>query len=50
MARSQCFETNVQGGKLILSNLEKYPTQSYTGCMKNASLKADFSMCCRWIS
>lgn len=46
MPRSRCYETNVLGGKLILSNLEKHHTQSYTGCMKNASLKADFSTCC----
>lgn len=29
MARSQCYETNVQRGKLVLSHLEKYQTQNY---------------------
>lgn len=50
MARSQCYEANVQGGKLILSNLEKCQTQNYIGYIKNASPKADLSKCCCWSS
>lgn len=32
LARLQCHETDVQGGKLILNNLGKYQMQNYIGC------------------
>lgn len=50
LARLRCYETNVQGGKLILSNLEKYQMQNYIGCLKNATLKANLSKHCFWSS
>lgn len=44
------YETNVQGAKLILSNLEIDQIQNYICCLKNASLKVDLSKHCFWSS